>query len=99
MNIVDYIPYGKENAITRAQLCNLTGLKDRVMRKCLEAARKETIILNAQDGKGYYRSDEEYDLRRQLKQNISRGTAILQQNKLILSKLKDIDGQMELEDV
>lgn len=54
MNIIDYIPYGHENAITRKQLEQLTR-PDRSMRDLIKVARKEHAIMNLQDGKGYFR--------------------------------------------
>ena len=38
MNIVDYIPYGHENAISRLKLKRLSGKDDRAMR--VEIAKK-----------------------------------------------------------
>jgi hypothetical protein len=54
MNIIDYIPIGRENAISRRMLCNITGLSDRMMRHEIERARKQYAILNSQDGSGYF---------------------------------------------
>ena len=55
MNIVDYIPIGSENAITRQQLVIRAGISDRKVREMINEARESTIILNLQDGKGYFR--------------------------------------------
>ena len=55
MDIVDYIPFGRENAVTRAQLRIVTGLNDRQIREQISQARRDTVILNMQDGKGYFR--------------------------------------------
>jgi hypothetical protein len=54
MNIIDYIPCGKDNAISRRMLCDITGLPDRMMRHEIERARKQYAILNSQDGSGYF---------------------------------------------
>lgn len=63
MNLLDLIPYGHENAITREELKRLTGFSDRVMRAKLTALREETPILNMQDGRGYFRPlESEYAL-------------------------------------
>ena len=50
-DILDYIPKGQENAVTRAELCKRTGLTDRVMRDALHDAKLKTPILNMQDGR------------------------------------------------
>ena len=54
MNIIEYIPCGYENAITRENLCCITGLTDRKVRELIFQARRETPIINLQDGKGYF---------------------------------------------
>ena len=55
MDIVDYIPFGRENAVTRTQLRIMTGLNDRKIRDKISEARRDTVILNMQDGTGYFR--------------------------------------------
>ena len=59
MTIIDYIPIGRENAISRRMLCNITGLPDRQMRKEIERTRQQYAILNSQDGSGYYQPSAE----------------------------------------
>lgn len=54
MNIIDFIPKGHKNAISRQNLCIKTGLKDRVVRALIEEARRETIIISNNDGSGYW---------------------------------------------
>jgi hypothetical protein len=57
MNIADYIPHGKENAISRANLMQLTGATDSYIRGCIAKARAEGIhIITGINGK-YYISD------------------------------------------
>ena len=59
--IEQYIPCGKENAVTRKYLSAVTGLKDRKVRMLIALERREHPILNLSDGKGYYRPTvEEY---------------------------------------
>lgn len=38
MNIIDYIPKGRENAVTRAELCRKIGLPDRTVRELISQA-------------------------------------------------------------
>ena len=102
MNIVDLIPIGKANAVTREQLCSLTGLSDRAVRKLIEIARIEgEIIINAQDGAGYYVSDNPVDIRRQMATNRSRAMSILRQQKYLRRRLAEIEnaGQLTFEGV
>ena len=90
MIITDYIPHGKDNAIIRAELCSITNLHDRLIRELIETARRNgTIILNDQDGKGYYISDNLSDIKRQYLQNEHRAMSILVQQKFLRRKLKE----------
>lgn len=59
MNIIDYIPKGHANAISRKNLCIVTGLQDRVVRRLIEEARRHTIIIANDDGSGYWRFPDE----------------------------------------
>ena len=82
MNIIDYIPQGYKNAISRRSLCNLTGLNDRVVRGLIEEARQETIIISNNDGSGYWlypkepTEHEKLLLNRFVKQQESRAKSI-----------------------
>lgn len=78
MNIIDYIPKGRENAVTRTELCKRIGLPDRTVRELISQARRETCILNAQDGNGYFRPEKEDipAVRGWLKQETARAKSI-----------------------
>lgn len=90
VSIVDLIPVGGENAISRPFLvakCAEQGLinpdnsaegKDREMRKLLEQARIDYTILNLSNGKGYYRPsrDDLMDLQRYIRQEEKRAKAV-----------------------
>ena len=55
MNILDYIPTGRENAILREELSRLTELGDRAMRKEIERMRKKGVfIISDDDTPGYW---------------------------------------------
>lgn len=58
IDIVKYIPYGKENAIDRTELAIKAGCSDRTMRDLINSARKRVVIVNIQNGSGYYRPTE-----------------------------------------
>ena len=75
--VLDAIPYGKENAVTREYLAARTGLPDRQVRKAIEEIRRSHIILNDQDGKGYYRSWDLDDIERFYRQERARALAVL----------------------
>ena len=63
MNIADYIPMGKENAVSRAQLVRLTGLPDRSIRDHIKRANRVLTlegraILSSSGARGYWISDD-----------------------------------------
>lgn len=53
MLVTDLIPYGHDNAVTRAELVARTGFTDRAIR--MDINRSDELILNLQDGKGYFK--------------------------------------------
>lgn len=58
--IIDLIPIGHENAISRERLCNRSGLSDREVRRAIgELNEAGNVILNR--GEGYFRYDAETD--------------------------------------
>ena len=89
MNITDYIPYGRENAITRLELANTLHFTDRKIREAIEEARREgEIIINLQDGKGYYRTSNLDEIEKQYWQRKNRAMSLLVQQKHLRQKLK-----------
>lgn len=78
MNILDYIPCGEANAISRENLKCVTSLTDRQMRKKIELARETTPILNFQGGKGYFipTETEQYLINKWIRQETSRAKKI-----------------------
>ena len=83
------IPFGRENAIKREDLASKLGLSDRVMRNAIEDARREGLfILNAQDGRGYFRTTDLAELKRQYDSDTARALSILARRKPIRDALK-----------
>lgn len=54
MEIINFIPYGKANAVSRYELSHSIGLSDRKVRLLISKAREEHVILSLENGKGYY---------------------------------------------
>lgn len=95
MGIQDLIPFGRENAVTRQALCTRTGLSDRKVREQIEQARRDgCIIINNQDGKGYYRTDNLDEIERQYRQNKRRALSVLSQQKHLRLRLKAAGRQV-----
>lgn len=92
MNICDFIPRGRENAIRRADLVARLNLPDRKVREMIETARKDgALILNDQTGAGYYISEDLGELKRQLRSNHNRAMSVLRQNTHLRRKIKELE--------
>lgn len=82
MRIIDYIPTGHNNAVTRETLRSLTRLNDRKIRDLIAEANKsapdDVLIINLQDGMGYFRPvpDEDYLVRVWRMQEKARGLSV-----------------------
>jgi hypothetical protein len=76
INIVDYIPVGHENAISRKELSRKTGLTDRILRKEIEKARETTCICNMSDGAGYYIPTDLSEVELFIRQESARGKSV-----------------------
>ena len=89
--IIDHIPIGRDNAVSKEELQRITGFSDRALRRAIQAAREDgALILNAQDGRGYFRADESDidELKAQYRQDTARALSILRRRKTIRAILK-----------
>ena len=57
--LIDDIPIGRKNAVRRKTLSMRLNLTDSELRKEIKKLRQEYVILNLQDGNGYFRPSEE----------------------------------------
>lgn len=72
MNLVELIPMGKENAITRNRLCELTGLSDRKVRMAIHDARTDGVMIISSTGQsGYFMPETRADVEKFIKQQKS----------------------------
>ena len=102
MNICDFIGTGRENAVTRSELVSILNLPDRTIRRLIQEARdRGEIIINAQDGAGYYMSNDVGEMKRQLALNKSRALSVLRQQKHLRRKIREAENreQMTIEEV
>lgn len=56
---IDDIPIGKKNAVRRKTLSMRFNITDSELRKEIKKLRQEYVILNLQDGNGYFRPSAE----------------------------------------
>lgn len=99
INILDYIPKGRENAIPRKKLAYITGLTDSKMRELIRKARAEKPIINLQDGKGYYIPTKEEEVDRFIAQEEKRAKSIFANLRSAKEYKKSLKGQMYFADV
>lgn len=94
MNIIDYIPYGRENAVSRQELVMRTGMSDRAVRKAIQLLREDgEIILSSSHGKGYWRSDSASEIGRYIAENKSRIRKLYKTNKKLTEQYYILTGQ------
>ena len=77
MNIAEFIPKGKENAISRAKLAQLTGLPDRSLRDHIKRANRVLTaqgmaILSSSGARGYWISEELEEMEEYLRESTHR---------------------------
>ena len=99
INILDYIPKGRENAIPRKKLAYITGLTDSKMRELIRLARRDVPILNLQTGEGYYIPDNKEEVKRYIKQEEHRAKSIFANLKSARDYLEKLENQMYFADV
>ena len=89
-DVARLIPFGKEKAVTREYLAEALGLKDRTIRRAISKARMDgVIIINDQNGNGYYRSDDIADIERAYKQEKRRALSTMVCLKRMRQRLKE----------
>ena len=83
------IPFGRENAVSRGLLAAQMGVSDRRVRGYIEDARTEgLVIINAQDGRGYFQTDDLNEIAQQYRQDTARAMSILKRRKTMRRMLK-----------
>lgn len=96
MGVIEHIKEGRENAITRRELQQLTGYPDRIIRKEIQKAKGlGAVIIN--EGNGYYKpciGEVEY-LRGYIRSEEHKAKSILKGLKNYRAVLEDIEhGRM-----
>ena len=77
--VVDAIPFGRRNAVSRRMLASRVGMSDRETRACIEAARRDGIfIISTQEsGGGYYQATEIEEIEAQYRIDHARALSVL----------------------
>lgn len=81
---------GKENAVTRENLCLLFNLNDRKVRRMIGRLKDEgLVIVNDRDGAGYYVTDDLDVIEKEYKAVTSMAMALLKRRTNIRNILKE----------
>lgn len=89
VTLASLIPYGRRAAISREALAAKLGMSDRQMRKAVEEARNEGLIIICEcNGRGYYQSSDLNEIHVQYIQDTNRAMAILKRRKPMRQLLK-----------
>ncbi len=94
--LLEIIPVGEENAISRRELMRITGLSDRELRRQIEMERREGALIlssTASNSGGYFRNTpgDAVELRRFINSMSQRGKstfAVLKEARKVLAELE-----------
>lgn len=97
MRIEDYIPEGRENAISRRELKAVTGLSDdRTVRSQVKAANRRLegkVILSSSSWKGYWISSDPDEIDAYLREQASRARTQAQNDDPARKLLASLRGE------
>lgn len=101
MTLLNAIPYGRENAVSRSELAGLTGIPDRAIRKEIKAlnaelARHGEAILSSSSGKGYWRTNSVAEMKAYLRESRHRQQKQLQNDAPIQRLVYEMEGVVEV---
>ena len=78
--INEFIPFGQENAISRADLVDLFGICDRSIREYIEMIREQNnsfVIISSSKYKGYYKTTDKKEIESYIEEQTRRAKKIL----------------------
>lgn len=88
MSVVNVIPKGRENAISRSELSIMCGIGDRDMRREIAQAREQGVMI-VNTGDGYYVTDDPNDVARQYRADRRRALSTLRRLRAMRKMLQD----------
>lgn len=95
--ISDYIPTGRENAVTRTELCAKTGMSDRRVRRLIAEERALGMpIVSCSRSAGYYMAETEAEKQIILRELGSRIAKMAKTYRAIRSTVQ-AEGQLDLQ--
>ena len=96
INIEEYIPKGRDNAISRGRLMTVTGYGDRQNRRFIAEARLRGVpIVSNSHGKGYFIAEKDEDVSLIVSDLKSRIGALQSQIRA-LERARQMEGQVTI---
>lgn len=97
MNLLNVIPYGKENAISRSEIVRITGINDRAIRLEIKALNAELTkhgeaILSSSSSKGYWRTANVQEMKHYLSESRHRRERIYRNDEPIQKLVYETEG-------
>ena len=98
MEIEQFIPFGRENAISRRELVRLTGIPDRKVREIIKLANRRlkpsgVAILSSSAQRGYWRTDDISEMEAYLRENDHRRAALAVNDEPIRQLVAEAKGR------
>lgn len=93
MNLLQYIPRGKRNAISRYDLSRITGIDERTIRKKIKEYVELGIpVLSSSHHKGYWMAEHITEIEEYIKECDSRSKSLYLTNKNLRKLLYEAKG-------
>ena len=97
INVLNAIPYGKENAISKSELIALTGLSERQIRQQIkelnaQLTKEGTAILSSSQYKGYWKSKDIAEMKAYIRESKHRQQALMKNDAPIQNLIYKTEG-------
>ena len=97
INVLNAIPYGKENAISKQELVSLLGISGREIRRTVKELNKEITkdgeaILSSSQVRGYWRSKDINEMKAYIREGKHRQQMISRNDAPIQNLIYQIEG-------
>lgn len=92
--VLNAIPYGKDNAVTREKLCKKTHMDDRKVRDIIAELRDFELICSKSGFDGYWRPTNREEVKDFLSENAKRIKSLFKMCRLAREYLKNHEDQL-----
>ena len=93
MNIISFVPTGRENAVSRYDIAKAVGISERDVRFKIKEANKELerigeAIVSSSSGRGYWRTNDIAEMEKYLQESSRRRATQAKNDQRIVSRAK-----------